>query len=91
MGRLAWKAKVGRGFDAGLMKRQHFYDSFSEFRFFDWRASEILCKSGQRLSPRKLRLFAIHDFESLKRRGILQKTQIPRDQTEFLTPLVSFI
>jgi hypothetical protein len=25
----------GRGFGAGLMKRQHFYDSFSELRFFD--------------------------------------------------------
>src|SRR5882672_12781499 len=27
--------KCGRGFNAGLMKRQNFYGSFSELRFFD--------------------------------------------------------
>ena len=27
--------KCSRGFDAGLMKRQHFYDSFSELGFLD--------------------------------------------------------
>jgi hypothetical protein len=35
-----WQARLesgkwDRGFDAGLMKRQHFYDSFSEVRIFD--------------------------------------------------------
>lgn len=32
--------KCGRGLDASLMKRQNFYDSFSEFHFFDRFGSE---------------------------------------------------